>query len=188
MRSKLSLVVIVGITMIFMLLGTTFVSASTLKAVTENCFTDVTTGMWFHDYVCWMYDKGLTVGYPDGTFRPFNPVSRAELAVFLQQISGEGSLGPIVDADLLDGSDSLDFANASHDHFAQTFNGSSVSSGLTIQNNGLGSGLESYANSQQVGLPAVLYGQSASNNGRGVQGVAIPQPPARPSGVFGESA
>ncbi len=66
MRSKLNLVVIVGITMIFMLLGTTFVSASTLKAVTENCFTDVTTGMWFHDFVCRLDDESLTAGCQGG--------------------------------------------------------------------------------------------------------------------------
>ena len=30
-----------------------------------------------------LYDEGLTSGYPDGTYRPENRVSRAEMAVFL---------------------------------------------------------------------------------------------------------
>ncbi|MCK4827346.1 S-layer homology domain-containing protein, partial [bacterium] len=30
-----------------------------------------------------LYDQGITGGYPDGTYRPENQVSRAEMAVFL---------------------------------------------------------------------------------------------------------
>ena len=90
-----------------------FIGITSVSALTNNCFTDVTIGMWFHNYVCWMFDKGLTIGYPDGTFRPADPASRAEVAVFMHQISGEGSIGPIVDADKLDGIDSSSFATSS---------------------------------------------------------------------------
>jgi hypothetical protein len=106
MNVKVKRALLIGIGLVAV---TLFIGVSTASAVTQNCFTDVNTGHWFHDYVCWMFDKGLTVGYPDGTYRPFNSVTRAEMAVFLQQLSGEGSLGPVVDADKLDGMDSADF-------------------------------------------------------------------------------
>ena len=107
MSRKLKSVLVLCLVSLFLAL-TSFVSLATMRAVTQNCFTDVTTGMWFHDYVCWMFDTGLTAGYPDGTYRPYNNITRAEIAVMLQQISGEGSIGPVVDADRLDGLEGSD--------------------------------------------------------------------------------
>jgi hypothetical protein len=89
-----------------------FVGVLSASALTDNCFTDVTTGMWFHDYVCWMFDEGLTTGFPDGTYRPAEYVNRAQMAVFLQQMSGDGSAGPIVNADRLNDYFWYDFAPA----------------------------------------------------------------------------
>jgi hypothetical protein len=64
---------------------TLFMSVSSASAVTQNCFTDVSTGDWFHDFVCWMYDNGLSAGYPDGSFKPTNNITRAESAVLAQR-------------------------------------------------------------------------------------------------------
>ena len=86
-----------------LLLTTFFAGVKTADALTVNCFTDVSEGQWFHDYVCWMFDAGLTAGYPDGTYRPYDNITRAEVAVMMQQLSGEGSAGPVVDAAKLDG-------------------------------------------------------------------------------------
>ncbi len=48
-----------------------------------STFPDVDTSHWAWAYVERLYAAGLTSGYPDGTYRPENPVTRAEMAVFL---------------------------------------------------------------------------------------------------------
>jgi len=46
-------------------------------------FPDVPWTHWAVNFVEAIYNAGLTSGYPDGTYRPENPVTRAEMAVFL---------------------------------------------------------------------------------------------------------
>ncbi len=45
-----------------------------------GCFPD-TNGHWAEEFICWMKDNGIVGGYPDGTFKPENNVTRAELSV-----------------------------------------------------------------------------------------------------------
>jgi hypothetical protein len=45
-------------------------------------FTDI-SGHWAEAWIEDLYDEALTVGFPDGTYRPDLDVSRAEMAVFL---------------------------------------------------------------------------------------------------------
>lgn len=42
-------------------------------------FSDVTEGAWYASYVSFAAEYGIVNGYPDGTFRPEQSVSRAEL-------------------------------------------------------------------------------------------------------------
>jgi|GEM_PF-1476701 len=51
-------------------------------------FSDI-TGHWAEIFIEELYDQGITEGYPDGTYRPENQVTRAEMAVFL--LKGIGS-------------------------------------------------------------------------------------------------
>jgi len=53
-------------------------------SATVNCFTD-TNGHWAESFICWLKDTGVSAGYADGTFRPENLVTRAELAVMLKR-------------------------------------------------------------------------------------------------------
>jgi len=46
-------------------------------------FTDVTPKYWAYDYIMKLADNGITRGYPDGTFKPANKITRAEVSVFL---------------------------------------------------------------------------------------------------------
>jgi len=46
-------------------------------------FIDVPCDHWAIDYISAIKGAGITIGYPDGTFRPENPVRRAEMAVFI---------------------------------------------------------------------------------------------------------
>jgi lipoprotein-anchoring transpeptidase ErfK/SrfK len=46
-------------------------------------FTDVRTSDWFQPAVEALSAQGVISGYPDGTFRPYNPVTRAQLGVMI---------------------------------------------------------------------------------------------------------
>jgi hypothetical protein len=46
----------------------------------ESMFKDVKETDWFHKAVKWTKDKGILKGYPDGTFKPNEPLTRAEYA------------------------------------------------------------------------------------------------------------
>jgi len=61
-------------------------------AGSDGTFSDVTSAHWAFQYVEAIADAGLTSGYPDGTYRPENPVTRAEMAVFL--LNGMGVTAP----------------------------------------------------------------------------------------------
>jgi hypothetical protein len=47
-----------------------------------GAFTD-TNGHWAEAWIEQLKEEGITSGFPDGTYRPENPASRAEMAVFL---------------------------------------------------------------------------------------------------------
>lgn len=47
---------------------------------------DDITGHWAEKEIRWCMDKGLMKGYPDGSFRPDKPVTRAELAAVLARL------------------------------------------------------------------------------------------------------
>ena len=102
------------------LLGGVFLGGG-LVARATNDFPDVPTGAFYHDAVSFLKANGITVGFPDGTYRPNNNVTRGEMAVFLQRVAGEGAT-PSVNADKLDGLDSSAFLP-----------GGTVPSGTTIR-------------------------------------------------------
>ena len=45
-------------------------------------FKDVDASYPFYKEIVWMYQQGITTGYPDGTFRPNDSVSREAMAAF----------------------------------------------------------------------------------------------------------
>jgi len=69
---------------------------------TDNCpdiflrkfmqFSDVPPNHWASDWIEGIYNASITSGYPDGTYRPEDPVTRAEMAVFL--LNGMGVSPP----------------------------------------------------------------------------------------------
>ncbi len=54
----------------------------TRRSAGPSRFTDVPADAWHRPYVERLADLGITSGYPDGTFRPDVPVTRAQMAVF----------------------------------------------------------------------------------------------------------
>ena len=48
--------------------------------------TDDVTGQWAEKDIRWAKEKGLMTGYPDGSFQPDKPVTRAELATVIRRL------------------------------------------------------------------------------------------------------
>lgn len=73
----------------------TFTRAEQIKdlvmgtAETNPPFSDV-TGTAHEDAILWASEHGLVGGFPDGTFRPNEPVSRGQLASILHRLAQEG--------------------------------------------------------------------------------------------------
>jgi hypothetical protein len=60
----------------------------------QGTFSDVPQGPWYTPYVETLAAQGVTIGYVDGTYRPDNTVSRAEMAVFLVRAFPSGTTPP----------------------------------------------------------------------------------------------
>ena len=48
--------------------------------MTTNTYSDVNRGDWFNNAVSTLSNAGIISGYPDGTFRPNAPITRAEMS------------------------------------------------------------------------------------------------------------
>lgn len=48
-------------------------------------FTDVVKGQWYADGVAWASANGVVSGYPDGSFRPNDTITRGQMAAILYQ-------------------------------------------------------------------------------------------------------
>ena len=70
----------------------------------EVVFPDVTPEHWSYDDVMYLYRNGIIGGFPDGTFRPDEPVTRGQLAVMLARFAAllelrrAGAAEPFADA------------------------------------------------------------------------------------------
>ncbi len=57
----------------------------TIPTCANKPFSDVDTGTWYCGYVKALKDAGIVKGYPDGTYRPDDVVTRAQMAVFISR-------------------------------------------------------------------------------------------------------
>jgi glucose/arabinose dehydrogenase len=55
----------------------------------QGYFTDVPPGLWYTASVERLFELGVTDGFGDGTYRPDQLVTRAEMAAFLLRVRGE---------------------------------------------------------------------------------------------------
>lgn len=81
----------------------------------QNIFSDVNTTDWFYDQVVGSIQYGWITGYSDGTFRPNNTITRAEVTTITNRM-----LGRIADTQYVDGhADSLrHFSDVTGSHWA----------------------------------------------------------------------
>lgn len=63
----------------------------------ENIFSDVDTGDWFYEQVVGSIKYGWIQGYADGTFRPDNTITRAEVTTITNRMLGRAADEAFVD-------------------------------------------------------------------------------------------
>ena len=84
-------------------------------------FTDVSSGDWYANGINWAYSANIVSGYPDGSFKPLDILTREQLAVFLYRYAANylgvaapssGDLTRFPDADKVSGyaADALSWA------------------------------------------------------------------------------
>jgi len=59
------------------------VAAGSMSPNVDDIFSDVSANAWYAGYIAIAYSQGLLQGFPDGTFRPSQPISREEIAAML---------------------------------------------------------------------------------------------------------
>ena len=57
----------------------------------ENIFSDVSADDWFYDQVVGSIQYGWITGYEDGTFRPYNTITRAEVTTIVNRMLGRSA-------------------------------------------------------------------------------------------------
>ena len=62
----------------------------------SEAFSDVVSGSWYYDNVMQAAAAGIVSGYPDGTFKPGNSVTRRDFAIMLTQMLGVSNDGTAV--------------------------------------------------------------------------------------------
>ena len=67
----------------------------------ENIFSDVSRSDWFYDQVVGSVKYGWIDGYADGTFRPNNTITRAEVTTIVNRMLGRSADREYVDANIV---------------------------------------------------------------------------------------
>src|SRR5690606_33451613 len=62
----------------------------------ETIYTDVPQGKWYTDGVEAVTNRGLFTGYTDGTFRPDQPITRAELTAVIAKFLELADRPPVI--------------------------------------------------------------------------------------------
>ncbi len=75
---------------LFVLAAFSLGQASAAVLAASSCFSD-TSGHWAEAAICWAASKGVVGGYPDGTFKPNNNVTRAQVAVMIKNQATVGT-------------------------------------------------------------------------------------------------
>ncbi len=80
---------------------TTSTQQVAVTRTTGTSFKDISANYWAKDFISELADKKIILGYPDGTYRPEEPVTRAEFAAMLSlAFSKDKSRQPITFKDV----------------------------------------------------------------------------------------
>ena len=67
----------------------------------QNDFSDVAADAWYCSSVSTLSRMGIIAGYPDGTFRPNAPITRAEFAAIATRFDNNGDKTPVSFTDVI---------------------------------------------------------------------------------------
>ena len=59
---------------------------------TQSQFTDVPSGHWAREFITSLAARDIIAGFPDGTFRPDEPVTRAQYAAMVRRVFSQSSV------------------------------------------------------------------------------------------------
>ena len=85
----------------------------------SNSYSDVSGSGWYNNAISTLSSAGIVNGYPDGTFRPDAPVTRAELAAMVSRFGNLQGGG-------------VNFTDVSSDHWAYAYIVSAASKGWVL--------------------------------------------------------
>ena len=77
-----------------------------------SIFSDVTVGTWYTQAVSYLADIGVLAGYPDGTFRPNQPLTRAEFATIASRFNEMNTMDTIETIDTIETVETIDTTDA----------------------------------------------------------------------------
>ena len=141
-RKTFLFVVVIG----SLLLVSMFIAGQAFAST--GCFTD-TNGHPLEVHICWLKDNGIVSAFADGTFRPNNNVTRAQLASFLFRAN---NVPPKTGAILV----SSGFSNWQNFYSTDPISYSNFANGTYVKS----SVANTYTLLLQPDLPVVLYGRS----------------------------
>jgi len=90
-RTRLFLVTGLAAAVLTGVASTIPISAATAA---QRSFPDVAISSPFYDAISWLAEQGVTTGYPDGTFRPRNQITREAMAAYLYRMDGSPDYTP----------------------------------------------------------------------------------------------
>lgn len=70
-----------------------FAGSPAYSAPSASAFTDVEPGDMFYTEIMWAHERGITKGWPDGTFRPLEDTNRDATAAFLHRFAELNGMG-----------------------------------------------------------------------------------------------
>ncbi|MDT8858819.1 N-acetylmuramoyl-L-alanine amidase [Alkalihalobacillus sp. MEB130] len=82
----------VSLSLVFVLLFSLLIGAGSTTLAQGSTFTDVPSNAWGHKEIHHLKDNGIINGYPDGSFRPNNTLTRAQASVILTGALGVDGL------------------------------------------------------------------------------------------------
>lgn len=83
--------------------------ASAADQASATSFVDVPATNQFFTEITWLADRGVTTGYPDGSFHPLQPVKRDAMAAFLYRYAGSPEVADQAASPFVDISSSTQF-------------------------------------------------------------------------------